>query len=188
MDKTNSITEVVRQSQRVFKGVRFDVYAVELPGKVGHSVRREFVAHPGAVVILPILDEQHIVMIRNERFAVGQELWELPAGTLEPKEPPEKTAYRELIEETGYQADSIQPLTKFFTSPGICNEMMYVYVARDLHLVGQQLDESEKIIVKILDWKTVNKMIHSGEICDGKTLTTLLFYQSQLTKVDEMDT
>lgn len=180
MDKTDSLAEVVRQSQRVFQGVRFDVHAVELPGKEGRTVRREFIAHPGAVVILPLLDERRIVMIRNDRFAVGQQLWELPAGTLEPGEPPQVTAGRELIEETGYRAENIQPLTQFFTSPGICNERMYAYVASDLEFVGQNLDESEKIVVEIMEWDRIMPMIKDGKICDAKTLTTLLFYHQFL--------
>ena len=69
-------------------------------------------------------------MIRNERFAVGEFLWELPAGTLEPGEAPKTTASRELMEETGYQAGQIDFLTKFYTSPGFCNELMHAYVAR----------------------------------------------------------
>lgn len=179
MDKTNSLTQVIQQSQRVFKGIRFDVYATDLPGSKGQTVHREFIAHPGAVVILPLLNKDTVVMIRNERFAVGQQLWELPAGTLEPHELPEKTAYRELIEETGYRADNLQPLTQFFTSPGICNELMHAYVAKDLEFVGQQLDESEQIIVETLSWNKIKQMIRHQEILDGKTLTTLLYYLSE---------
>lgn len=177
MGKESSLTEVVRQSQCVFKGVRFNVQAMQISGK-----RKEFVAHPGAVVILPILDEEHIVMIRNYRFAVGKELWELPAGTLEPGELPEETAARELVEETGYQADSIQFLTEFFTSPGICNERMYAYVAKGLHFIGQHLDDTEQIVVEVLKWDQIWRMIREGIICDAKTLTTLLFFTSEQTK------
>lgn len=176
MDKTKSIAETLGQSQRVFKGVRFDVRAVELPVKDGRTVRREFVAHPGAVVILPVIDAKRIVMIRNQRFAVHEELWELPAGTLEPDEPPDHTAGRELIEETGYQAGRVEKLLEFYTTPGICNEIMYAYLARDLKEVGQQLEETEKIKVEVVEWDRVINMMKDGVICDGKTLTTLLYY------------
>lgn len=188
MDKTTSLTEVLRQSQRVFQGSRFNVQAVEFPGKEGRTLRREFVAHPGAVAILPILDEQTIVMIRNERFAVGKELWELPAGTLEPNEPPEQTAHRELIEETGYRAKNMRFLTQFFTSPGICNEVMHAYVATDLEQVGQQLEETEKIVVEIVAWDRVLDMIKNGKICDGKTIATLLLYRQLEQDRDTMGT
>ncbi len=177
-NQNDSITDRVKGSQRVFHGVRFDVHAVQLPGREGNKVRREFVAHPGAVVILPILDHDRIVMIRNYRFVVEKELWELPAGTLEPNEPPEKTAYRELIEETGYKAEAITPLINFYTTPGFCNEVMYAYVARGLTAVGQNLDDSEQITVEIKTWDEVLRMVQEGKICDAKTLTALLFYNS----------
>jgi len=177
MDKAKSIAETIRHSQCVFRASRFDVRSIEVPTKEEHTVLREFVAHPGAVVILPILDDEHIVMIRNERFVVNHELWELPAGTLEPDEPPEKTAFRELIEETGYHPGLLKPMLNFFTSPGICNEIMYAFVASDLKEVGQNLEETEKIKVEVLDWRQVLSMIKDGTICDGKTITTLLYYQ-----------
>ncbi len=128
---------------------------------------------------MPLFDEDSIVMIRNQRVAVGEVLWELPAGTLEPEEAPAVTAYRELIEETGYEAAEIESLTNFYSSPGICNEVMHVYVAKDLKFVGQQLDAREVITPEIVSWSKVMKMIKSGEIKDGKTLTTLLFYRGQ---------
>lgn len=177
MDIGSNITKVIKQSQPVFKGGRFTVYATDVATSQGSSKRKEFIAHPGAVVILPIIDQERIVMIKNERFAVGQELWELPAGTLEPDELPEQTAYRELIEETGYQASKVVPLTKFYTTPGICNEVMHAYVAEDLQEVGQALEEGEKITVEIVTWQAVFEKIRKGEICDGKTLTTLLLYK-----------
>ena len=161
------LPSTLKDSTLVYKGARFDVR---------HIGNRDAVIHPGAVVILPIVDDKNILMIRNERFAVGETLWELPAGTLEPKEHPQATASRELIEETGYEAGQIEFLTSFYTSPGICNEHMFAYVAKDLNFVGQHLDATEKITVEKLAWPEVLKMIRSGEIHDGKTMTTLLWY------------
>ena len=163
----------LKDSKLVFRGTRFEVRSL---GK------RDVVIHPGAVVILPLLDDEHILMIKNERFAVGETLWELPAGTLEPREHPDATASRELVEETGYEAKKIEPLTNFYTSPGICNERMFAYIAQDLSYVGQKLDETEKITVEVVEWKKIREMIRNGEIHDGKTLTTLLFYLSFLKK------
>lgn len=166
------------ESQKVFSGTRFDVASVQIDGKKGNKIQREVVLHPGAVVILPLLDPEHLVMIRNRRFAVGKELWELPAGTLEPKEPPLETAKRELIEETGYQAAEMNPLTVFYTTPGFCNEVMYGYVASGLSYVGQALEETEQIIVEIVSWQSALSMVKEGTIVDAKTLTTLLFYNT----------
>lgn len=165
-----------QNAQRVFNGIRFDVYSLLLSNKSGKNISKEVVVHPGAVIILPILNANEIVFIRNERFAVGKDLWELPAGTLEPSELPINTAARELIEETGFQAAKLEPLNTFYTSPGICNEIMYAFAAYDLKHVGQKLDESEKITVEILKWEKALQMIHSGEICDGKTIATLLYF------------
>ncbi|MBS4168402.1 NUDIX hydrolase [Parachlamydia sp. AcF125] len=167
----------IPHTEAVYAGRRFSVYHAEIADKHGKLVKREAIIHPGAVVILPIVDESHVVMIRNERIIVGKTLWELPAGTLEPKESPLEAAYRELAEETGYQASQISFLTSFYSSAGICDEKMFIYAARDLRHVGQKLDDTEKISVEILSWKQILDWIRAGTIQDGKTLATLLFYK-----------
>ena len=162
--------------ERVFHGTRFDVDTVQLPERSGATVQREVVVHPGAVTILPLLDDGRIVMIHNERFAVGETLWELPAGTLERGESPDVTAAREIREETGYRAGRIEHLLDFYTTPGFCNEKMYAYVARDLKQVGQELDDSEQITVEVVTEADLRAMMHDNIIRDGKTLTVLLYY------------
>ena len=171
-----ALPESLKNSERVFEGARFDVHQIELVGHHGGNYRREVVVHPGAVVILPIIDNDTIVLIQNYRFAVDKILWELPAGTLEPSEAPIDTAYRELLEETGYIAAHLHPLLDFYTSPGICNEKMFAFVANDLTQKSQNLDETEEIIVKPMRWDKIFEMIKTNEICDGKTIATLLFY------------
>ncbi len=161
------LPERLKKAKVMFKGARFDVR------KIGTW---EVVIHPGAVVILPLIDENHILMIKNERVAVGETLWELPAGTLEPGEHPQETAARELIEETGYSADKIELMLSFYTTPGFCNEKMFAYKAKHLKFVGQDLDENEKITVEKLDVEHVLQMVRTGEIHDGKTITTLLYF------------
>lgn len=161
-----------------FKGVRFDVHSVYLPNRAGGTTRRDVVIHPGAVVILPLIDHSNIIFIRNSRFAVKKVLLELPAGTLEPGEAPIETAKRELIEETGYKAKETTPLFSFYTTPGICNEIMHAFVAKDLSFVGQSLDDSEEISTEVLSWEEALKMIRQGTIEDGKTISTLLYYHT----------
>jgi ADP-ribose pyrophosphatase len=173
-----NINHFIANSSLVYHGIRFDIRRMEQLSANGRPVTYEAMIHPGAVVLLPLWSEDSVVMIRNERKTVGETLWELPAGTLEPNEMPQITASRELIEETGYQADSIELLTTFFSSPGVSNELMYAYVAKGLRFLGQNLDESEVIQPEILPWKRILAMIHSGEICDSKTLTTLLYYRT----------
>ena len=96
-DKKNmpNIMQFIDNSKLAFHGVRFDVRTREYVTEKGKTVRYDMVDHPGAVVILPLFDEDSIVMIRNQRIAVGEVLWELPAGTLEPEEAPLVAAYRE---------------------------------------------------------------------------------------------
>jgi ADP-ribose pyrophosphatase len=162
--------------QPVFEGVKFNVERRQIATRDGGTAMREVVVHPGAVVVLPRLDDGRIVMIRNHRFAVGRTLWELCAGTLEAGEPPAETAARELIEETGYQAVHIEPLTTFYTSPGICTERMHAFLATGLTEVGQQLEATEQIEVELIEHRKVMRMIEAGEIEDGKTIATLLYH------------
>lgn len=162
------LPSTLKNSTLAFKGTRFEVRQID---------NRDVVIHPGAVVILPLLDKNQLILIKNERFAVGETLWELPAGTREPQEHPQLTAERELIEETGYQAEHIEYMTSFYTTPGFSNERMFAYVAKGLSYVGQNLDASEKITIEKVSWSKALEMIKSGEIHDGKTLATLLFFQ-----------
>lgn len=172
--------KIEQMGQTVFTGKRFSVVRMDLPNRegVGGTYRKEVVVHPGAAVILPMLDDAHVVMIQNERPIEDQPLWELPAGTLEPPELPEVSAGRELIEEAGYSAGKIELLTKFYASPGICTEMMYCYLATELTAVGQRLEPNEKIVVKVLPLVEAIQMIRDGRIIDGKTVATLLYYQT----------
>ncbi|MGB2985117.1 MAG: NUDIX hydrolase [Phycisphaerae bacterium] len=149
------------------------------PGQ--EPVSRDVVVHPGAVVILPILDDRHIVMIRNYRYIVESELWELPAGTREPDEEPIETARRELEEEAGYRAGKMVPLMEFYTSPGILTERMYAFVATDLISVGQNLRGSERIEVEAVDVADVRRRLLGGDFVDGKTIAVLGRYLLGLT-------
>jgi ADP-ribose pyrophosphatase len=160
----------------LFKGKRVDLLSVEAAHPKGGIIQREVVAHPGAVVILPLLDEKRVILIRNERYVVQQTLWELPAGTLEVDEDPLACASRELQEETGYHAGKITPLFDFFSTPGFCNEILFVYLAEELRWVGQNLDETEKIEVFPTPVSEALKMIKEGVICDAKTICTLLYF------------
>ena len=136
-------------------------------------ITRDVVVHPGAVVLLPILDDGRIVMIRNYRYAVETELWELPAGTIEPGEEPIETARRELEEEAGYRAGRVRPMMEFFTSPGILTERMYAFLATDLKPVGQKLEAGERIVSHAVEVSVVRDRLMGGDIVDGKTIAVL---------------
>ncbi|MGD2109860.1 MAG: NUDIX hydrolase [Phycisphaerae bacterium] len=139
----------------------------------GQSVARDVVVHPGAVVVVPVLGDDRLVMIRNYRYTVEQEVWELPAGTREPGETPMETARRELEEETGYRASKLAPLMAFYTSPGFCTEWMHAFVAKDLAPVGQNLQGHERIVTETVAVSEARRRLLAGEFIDGKTIAVL---------------
>jgi len=167
-----------RNRKEIYHGRRVDVALVDVEHPKGGFVEREIIEHPGAVVILPLLDADTVILIRNYRHVVGEVLWEVPAGTLEENEQPLTCAVRELEEETGYRANKITHLFDMYSTPGFCNEKLYVFLAEELQFVGQKLDETEQIEVEPLPLSTALEMIKSGEIHDAKTLC-LLFYLQQ---------
>ena len=155
---------------------RFRVEEVASTGRDGQIRSRAVVRHPGAVTILPLLEAGNVCLIRNRRVAVGKQLIELPAGTLEPGELPIQTAARELIEETGYQAGELSPLGEFYLSPGILDERMYLFLARNLTSVGANREAGEEIENMPVSWRRAMELVESGAIEDAKTIVGLLRY------------
>lgn len=158
---------------------RFFVQQVQQVNASGEQHERAIVRHPGSVVILPIIDENHICLIRNYRVSVDDTLIELPAGTREPDEEPEKTAHRELIEETGYRAESMMPLHSFYAAPGILDEYMHLFVATGLTEGKPDREANEQIDNLVVTWEEVLSMIERREIIDAKTIVGLLLWQSR---------
>jgi ADP-ribose pyrophosphatase len=165
------------EKQTLFTGkkVRLEVHHLE-DDETGKRTQREVVAHGGAVCVLPLFPNETVLLIRNRRYAVGQVLLELPAGTLEKGEDPMNCAGRELLEETGYLAGKLKSLGNFFTSPGILSEKMYAYVAYDLEQSNAALEEGEEIELNPVPYEQAIQMIKDGRITDGKTIATLLIY------------
>ena len=166
-----------KEREIVLEGARFNVERRWLPRRDGGVEAREVIVHPGSVVILPILDDGRIVMIRNRRFSVERTLWELPAGTRDPREPPLTCAARELAEETGYRAAQLTRLLDFYPAPGVSNELMHAYVASGLTPTQQDLDATEQIEVFPLTPEQVLRMLRAGEIEDAKSLAVLLYHR-----------
>jgi len=147
-----------------------------MPDADGRRIEREVIRHPGAVVVLPILDEGlsgSIVFVRNLRPPIGHVL-EAPAGTIEPGEDPASCAHRELIEETGYRAATLRPLGWFYTTPGITDERMHAFVATDLTHVGASPEDDEALEAVTIPAREALSMLDRGEINDGKTIVALL--------------
>jgi ADP-ribose pyrophosphatase len=143
----------------------------------GSAVERDVILHPGAVAILPLVDDEHVCLIRNERPIVGETLLEIPAGTLEPDEAPEKAAVRELAEETGYRAARWEKLTEFYPSPGVLNELTRLFLARDLTPGSQNLEKDEQIRPEIVAWREALRCVQEGVIRDAKTMLAILFWE-----------
>lgn len=164
------------QTDRTHDGKLFQVDVLSWMDETGRRIVREVVRHPGAVLVLALLDGERVIMIRNHRVAVDQTLWELPAGKLEPDEPPASAARRELEEETGYRAGRVRLLGEFYTSPGFADELMRVYLAEGLTATAQRLEPGEEITVEPVELSRALEMIRNGEIRDGKTVAALLQY------------
>ncbi len=168
------------ETKALYKGPKFDFELLTLSGRDGGTREMAVVRHPGACAILPILGEPSeggpatIVMIRNQRPAVGATLWELPAGTIDPGEDPLPCAGRELIEETGYKAATLEAFGRFYTTPGMTNEVMHVFVARGLTHVGQDLDDGEHIEVDEVSADEALAMIDDGRLMDAKSVIPIL--------------
>jgi ADP-ribose pyrophosphatase len=161
----------------VHTGRKIQVAIDESPGANGQIVRRDIVLHPGAVAILPLIDAGHVCLLRNHRPAVGDTLWEIPAGTLEPNEPIEQAAARELAEETGYRAGRLRQLAAFFPSPGVLNERTHLFVAEDLTPGEMHLEADETIEPHVIPWEQALGWCLDGTIRDAKTLVALLLWQ-----------
>lgn len=159
--------------QVLLRTSRFSVNALEIVDANGQRLTREVVRHPGAVVLLPRLDDGRIVLIENHRHAVGETLLELPAGTIDPGETPEQTATRELTEETGYTAAKLEKIHEFYSCPGICDELMHLYLATELTAGEPDREATEQIENRIVRQDEIAGLIASGAVRDAKTLVGL---------------
>lgn len=143
----------------------------------GTLIRRDVVLHPGAVVILPVLDAENVVLLRNHRFAIGETLWEVPAGTVEPDEALQKCAERELAEETGYTAAKWRSLGYLYASPGVLDERLHLFVAEELTPGPARPEPGELLHPVTLRLDDAIRMCLTGEIKDAKTVTSLLLWE-----------
>lgn len=165
-----------RRVETVHAGSLFDVEVLTWTDASGRAIRREVVRHPGAVVVVPIMDAERLIMIRNYRVAVDERLWEFPAGKLESDEDPAAAAQRELQEETGYAAASVRKLGVFYTSPGFADECMHAFAADGLSRVGQRLEAGEDIEVQTVSRSEALRMALDGRLRDGKSIAALLMW------------
>jgi ADP-ribose pyrophosphatase len=162
--------------QVIFQGRKVQVALDTTTTADGQTIKRDVVIHPGAVAILALLDADHVILLRNERFIVGETLWEVPAGTLEPGEPPDTAAPRELAEETGYTAARWRKLAAFFPSPGIISERTHLYLAEGLTPGQMHLEADEELTPQVVAWRDAVAWAIDGTIHDAKTLVGILLW------------
>lgn len=161
-------------SELIHQGNLIAVYKEPVKLRNGGETTFDIVKHPGGSVIAAINNRDEICLLKQWRHAVGQTIWELPAGCLEPDEPPLETAKRELEEEAGVIAQDWSSLGDIVPSPGFSNERLYLFVARKLSPGTIKLDDAEDLTPHWLALSTVRDMATNGEISDAKTLAVLL--------------
>jgi ADP-ribose pyrophosphatase len=139
----------------------------------GVTTDMDFIQHPGAAAMVPMLNQTEVVLIKQYRHAIREFIWEIPAGTLDPRESPINCAKRELIEETAYSADDWHQLGTITPLPGCSNERIHIFLASELKPAKQDLDEDEMLNVHKMELSAAMQMILAGEISDGKTISGL---------------
>ena len=170
--------EVGLSEETVYDGKLIQVVKemVRLPD--GRERPREIVRHPGAVALVPVDEEGRLVLVRQYRRAAGKVLLEIPAGTREPDEEAEKCAQRELREEIGYNAGSIEHLGGFYSAPGFCTEYLDCYLLTDLTEGRDDADDDEDIEVVHLSAGEAVEGIRNGAICDAKSIAGILMWMT----------
>ena len=175
-------------SELIFDGKVVHLYCdkIELPN--GKESIREYVKHIGAVCVLPITKDKEAILVSQYRYAIGRMLLEIPAGKLDSKdEDPEAAVRRELREETGAIAGKLTYMGKYFSSPAILDECIYMYLAEDLEFGETDPDDDEFIEIVKMPLIELADMIARGEIIDGKTQSAVMkaMYMMQKGEINE---
>ncbi len=166
----------ILSSKTLYRGRVFDLRRDTLIEPGGLKVTREIVRHRGSVVILPVLPDHRVILVRQYRQAVGQALWELVAGSLEPGERPLEGAKRELLEETGYKGRNFKRLLSFYPSPGFLTERMDLFTCRVSGRPKPRPEPDERIECRAFSPPGLASMVRTSRIKDGKTLIGLLWF------------
>lgn len=181
----NNLEEKTLKTEPIYNGriISLQVDEVELPN--GKTSKREIVKHPGAVAVIAVTAENKMVMVEQYRKALEKTIIEIPAGKLEKGEEPAICAKRELEEETGYDCESIELLTSFYTSPGFADEIVHIYIAHGLTKKENtaELDEDEFVNLKEITLEEAQELILEQRIFDAKTMFAVQYLQiASLTK------
>jgi ADP-ribose pyrophosphatase len=169
----------ILDTEEVYHGRVIDV-AVYTVREREVTYKREVVHHPGGAGVVAVFDDSTVALVRQYRQPPVRYLLELPAGRLDPPERPEECAARELEEEIGVRAGHLEKLSEFFTTPGFCEEKLWVYLATDLTETRQNLEGDEMLEIVRVTFPRAFEMIVDGEIEDAKTIIGLLLAAQRL--------
>ena len=160
-------------TRSIYQGrvLQLGIESLTLPN--GENVELEIVHHPGGAAVVALDASERVCLLRQYRHASGGWLWELPAGKLEPDEKPQTTAKRELIEEAGIQADQWRGLGDIIVTPGFCDEVIHLFLARELKLVTAQPETHEVIEVHWIPLDQALAQVYDGTLRDAKTMLGL---------------
>lgn len=174
-EETSDATGSRDRASRHYKGYVIDVVSEEIELPNGQVVGLDIIRHPGASAVVPFLSRDQVMLIRHYRYAVGDTLYEVPAGKLEPGEAPEACAARELEEETGWRAGSIELLGSIWTTPGFTDERIHLYAAHDLEETVQRLEKDEIIELVPMPLDEALELVWSGQLTDAKSALALIY-------------
>ena len=166
--------EPLPERRVIYRGRKVDLALQPVRLIDGSVADREVVVHRGAVALVPMVDRDHVCLVKNFRYTVGRTLLEVPAGTLDPGESPDETAGRELAEETGYRAGSIRRVAEWLVSPGVMDERMFLYLCEGLEPGPTDHQPDERLEPVILAWPDAIQLVLDGQIEDAKTRLALL--------------
>jgi ADP-ribose pyrophosphatase len=173
----SDLTETTRSSKEVYRGKMLTVHEDVVVLSNGRPALREYILHPGAVIIIAQLDNDDVVLERQFRYPLRRHMIELPAGKIDPGEAPLVTAQRELLEETGYEAAQWEHIATVHPSVGYADEHIELYRARGLTLRQRKFDEGELLDVFTLPLAEALNWVESGRISDVKTVAGLFWLE-----------
>lgn len=163
----------VLKTKPIHKARIFDLVREEVVLPNGMQMELDIIRHPGASAIVPMKDPHTLLMLVQYRHAIGESIWEVPAGTLNDGEDPLECAKRELEEETGFTATTWEKLGEITPLPAYSDERIHIYLARDLHPSQQNLDPDEIVQVREVPFDNALHMITTGQIKDGKSISSI---------------
>ncbi len=160
----------------MYKGSMLSMYADTIYTPDGNTAKWDYIEHSGAAAVVPVLEDGRILLVRQYRNALDRETLEIPAGGINKGEESITAATRELEEETGYKSDNLEHLISIVTAVAFCDEVVEIYIAKNLTKTQQHLDPDEYIEIEAYTTDELSEMIYSGKIQDSKTIAAIMSY------------